>query len=185
MSLKPKRNYVNNPEFYATIVKYKAAVKEADEAGLPPPKIPNYIGECLLQIATRLSYKYNFVRYTYRDDMIADGLENAIVYGLPNFNPEKTNNPFAYFTQIIHNSFINRIHKEKKQIYIRHKVLQNSVITGTIVEHGNHDDGSTPMLDIDNDYMNEFVEKYESAARRTKVKKEQKRGLELFMDDTE
>src|SRR6056300_506615 len=128
-----KRNYVNNPEFLQAIIDYKKVCKDAAESGEPNPQIPNYIGQCVFKIATRLATKPNFSGYTYKEEMISDGLENAI-QALSNFDPDKSSNPFAYFTQIIWYAFLRRIDKEKKQLYIKHKVTESSVIHGTAVE---------------------------------------------------
>jgi hypothetical protein len=117
-------HYVNNKDFLAAIVEMKANVKHAKENDLPKPVISNYIGECILKIATHLSYKPNFINYSYRDDMILDGIENCIQY-IDNFDPSKSSNPFAYFTQIIYYAFLRRIAKEKKQSYIKGKLIQN------------------------------------------------------------
>ena len=118
-------HYVNNKEFLYAIVQYKADVKEAEEKGDPKPRITNYLGECFVKIATHLSYKPNFVNYMFREDMISDGIENCVQY-IHNFNPEKSTNPFAYFTQIIHYAFLRRIQKEKKQMEIREKIIEKS-----------------------------------------------------------
>lgn len=117
-------HYVNNADFLAAIVEMKAKVKHAEENGLPKPQVSNYIGECILKIATHLSYKPNFINYSYRDDMILDGIENCFQY-IDNFDPSKSNNPFAYFTQIIYYAFLRRIAKEKKQSYIKGKLIQD------------------------------------------------------------
>jgi len=170
MAKKPKKNYVNNAEFYEAMVKYKKEVREAEDSGDDPPRIPNYIGECLYQIANRLSYKPNFVNYTYRDDMVADGLENAIM-AINNFDPEKSANPFAYFTQIIYFAFLRRIQKEKKQLYVKHKVIENTVIHDGAVERTNGDKvGDAAYIDLNNDYMSDFVENFEEAMRKKKEK---------------
>jgi hypothetical protein len=116
-------NYINNAEFLAAIKEYKIKIKEAEDQGLPKPQIPNYLGECILKIATHLSYKPNFINYSYKDDMILDGIENCINY-FDNFDPNKSSNPFAYFTQIIYYAFLRRIGKEKKQSYIKNKMIQ-------------------------------------------------------------
>ena len=125
----PKRkrseHYVNNKEFLEAICEYKRKVKVAAENGEPKPRITNYLGECFLKIATHLSYKPNFVNYMFREDMICDGIENCVQY-IHNFNPEKSSNPFAYFTQIIHYAFLRRIQKEKKQMEIRSKIIERS-----------------------------------------------------------
>ena len=116
-------HYVDNKKLYAEMVEYLNSVKEAEESGADKPRIPEYIGECLLKISNRLSTRPNFINYTYRDEMISDGIENCVNY-IGNFNPEKSTNPFAYFTQIIYFAFLRRIQIEKKQLYIKHKSLE-------------------------------------------------------------
>ena len=118
-------HYVNNKEFLYAIVEYKAKVREAEEEGKPKPRITNYLGSCFLKIATHLSYKPNFVNYMFKVDMVCDGIENCVQY-INNFNPEKSSNPFAYFTQIIHYAFLRRIQKEKKQLEIKTKIIEKS-----------------------------------------------------------
>ena len=125
MARKRSEHYVNNKEFLYAIVAYKQDIKDAEEAGKPKPVIPRYIGECFLKIATHLSYKPNFVNYMFRDDMISDGIENCVQY-IHNFDPEKSRNPFAYFTQIIHYAFLRRIQKEKKQLEIKTKIIEKT-----------------------------------------------------------
>lgn len=115
-------HYVNNPDFLQALKDHKAKVKEAAEKGLEKPQLSNYIGECILKIANHLSYKPNFINYTYREEMISDGIENCILY-VDNFDPERGSNPFAYFTQIIYYAFIRRIQKEKKQTLIKGKII--------------------------------------------------------------
>ena len=120
-----KENYVNNREFLDALMVYRQQVAAAKEAGLPKPKIPNYIGECFLKIATHLSYKPNFVNYMFREDMICDGIENCVQY-IDRFDPAKSTNPFAYFTQMIYYAFLRRIQREKKQLEIKSKILERS-----------------------------------------------------------
>ena len=117
--------YVNNREFLEAIVAYKGRVRSANESDSDRPRVPNYIGSCFLKIATHLSYKPNFVNYMFREDMICDGIENCLQY-IDNFNPEKSSNPFAYFTQIIYYAFLRRIQKEKRQLEIKSKILEKS-----------------------------------------------------------
>ena len=122
---KRSEHYVNNKEFLYAIVQYKADVKEAEEKGDPKPRITNYLGECFVKIATHLSYKPNFVNYMFREDMICDGIENCVQY-IGNFDPSKSSNPFAYFTQIIYYAFLRRISKEKRQLEIKNKIITKS-----------------------------------------------------------
>ena len=139
MSRKKSEHYVNNKELLEALIVYRSKVEKSflelngreptreDRAkrweGKPP--IPNYLGDCFLKIATHLSYKPNFVNYMFRDDMISDGIENCVQY-IHNFDPEKSKNPFAYFTQIIHYAFLRRIQKEKKQLDIKTKIIERT-----------------------------------------------------------
>ena len=125
MPKKRSEHYVNNKEFLAAIIEYKAAIADAEHLGKPKPRITNYLGECFLKIATHLSYKPNFVNYMFKEDMISDGIENCVQY-IHNFNPEKSQNPFAYFTQIIHYAFLRRIQREKRQLEIKNKIIERS-----------------------------------------------------------
>ena len=125
MARKRSEHYVNNKEFLAAIVEYKEKIALAAERGEEKPRITRYIGECFLKIATHLSFKPNFVNYMFKDDMVCDGIENCVQY-INNFNPEKSKNPFAYFTQIIHYAFLRRIQKEKKQLEIKTKIIERS-----------------------------------------------------------
>ena len=124
---KIKPHYVDNKKFLEAMVEYKEKCRVAEEKGKTKPDVTNYIGECFLKIANHLSFRPNFINYTYRDDMISDGIENCLQY-MSNFNPEKSNNPFAYFTQIIYYAFIRRIQKEKKQMLVKSKLIQNAGI---------------------------------------------------------
>ena len=145
-SAKEKQHYVNNQDFLEAIINYKARVKTAALKEVPSladmdeeeqfnflknwkspnkPRVGNYIGSCFLKIATHLSYRPNFINYMYKDDMICDGIENCIQY-IDNFDPEKSKNPFAYFTQIVYYAFLRRIQKEKRQMEIKDKILEKS-----------------------------------------------------------
>ena len=125
MAKKKSEHYVNNKELLAALIDYRADVAVAKTKDLPKPRISNYLGECFLKIATHLSYKPNFVNYMFRDDMISDGIENCVQY-IHNFDPAKSKNPFAYFTQIIHYAFLRRIQKEKKQLEIKTKIIEKT-----------------------------------------------------------
>ena len=125
MAKKKSEHYVNNKELLAALIDYRAEVAVAKTKDLPKPRISNYLGECFLKIATHLSYKPNFVNYMFRDDMISDGIENCVQY-IHNFDPNKSKNPFAYFTQIIHYAFLRRIQKEKKQLDIKTKIIERT-----------------------------------------------------------
>lgn len=147
MSKTKPNHYVKNADFLEAIKEYKQLVKEAEESGEPKPQVTNYLGECILKIATHLSYKPNFINYTFKDEMISDGIENCLMY-IDNFDPEKSNNPFAYFTQIIWYAFIRRIQKEKKQTLIKGKIVMEMPYEAFEVQ--DHDD--------DGSYSNSYVE---------------------------
>ena len=123
--MKKKEHYVNNKEFLAALLEYREKCRVAKENDQPTPRVPNYIGDCFLKIATHLSYKPNFVNYMFKDDMICDGVENCVAY-IDRFDPDKGSNPFAYFTQVIYYAFLRRIQKEKKQLEIKNKILEKS-----------------------------------------------------------
>jgi len=150
---KKKPHYVNNKAFLAAMIEWKAKVREAEELGEPRPQVTDYIGSCFLKIANHLAYRPNFINYTYRDEMISDGIENCLQY-INNFNPEKSSNPFAYFTQIIYFAFVRRITKEKKQSKIKDKMLKRSNIEEMIVVQA-HDDSS-----VYQQQYQEFLDRY-------------------------
>ena len=125
---KKPEHYVNNKDFTAAVAEYVTQIKEAESAGKTPPRMSEYIGECVYKIATRLSTRPNFINYTYRDEMICDAIENCIQY-LGNFNIEKSSNAFAYVTQICYYAFLRRIQKEKKQVFIKQKSIMESDVS--------------------------------------------------------
>jgi hypothetical protein len=188
MSTKTKKeHYVSNKEFLAAMIEYRKAVKSAQRKKLEKPPVSNYIGECFLKIANHLYYRPNFINYTFRDDMISDGIENCLQY-LDNFNPDKSNNPFAYFTQIIYYAFIRRIQKEKKQTIIKHKILTESNMDDYALMPG-HDrefknqfteflKKNIPMVESDSDKKKSKVVSIKTA----KVKKTRRRSSKASLD---
>ena len=182
--VKPE-HYVDNKKLHVEMCAYLELVKEAEEADEPKPRIPEYIGECLLKISSRLSTKPNFINYTYRDEMISDGIENCVNY-IGNFNPEKSSNPFAYFTQIIYYAFLRRIQREKKQLYIKHKSLETAIVQNELAtqgtENGNEGDQGG-YINLNTDYMNDFVENFERKEAEKKALRIKKKGLENFVEE--
>jgi len=138
---KRSEHYVNNKEFLAALIKYREDKEIAQIQGKPKPPIPRYIGECFLKIANHLSFKPNFVNYMFKEDMISDGIENCVQY-IHNFNPEKSQNPFAYFTQIIHYAFLRRIQREKRQLEIKNKILERSGFSEVFADDNTIDGGN-------------------------------------------
>jgi len=139
---KRSEHYVNNKEFLAALIKYREDKEIAEIQGKPKPPIPRYIGECFLKIANHLSFKPNFVNYMFKEDMISDGIENCVQY-IYNFNPEKSQNPFAYFTQIINYAFLRRIQKEKKQMEIKARIIEKGGYEAVFSEDGDIDGYTT------------------------------------------
>ena len=153
-----QNHYVNNADFLAALIKYHEDCDIAKKENKPEPDIPNYVGECFLKIAEHLSRKPNFISYTYRDEMISDGIENCIMY-FRNFDPKKSKNPFAYFTQIIYYAFLRRIMREKKHLYVKYKATQQF---GLLDEGEMYEDelGNMKQFEL-YDNISEFIQNFE------------------------
>lgn len=176
---KPKQ-YVNNADFLKALVEYKEKSKIAKEQGKPRPAIPNYIGECWMKIAEGLSHKPNFINYTYRDEMISDGIENCLQY-FENFDPERGLNPFAYFTQIIYFAFLRRISKEKKQQYVKYKVTEQFGILDEY-ELAELEEGASKQFEL-YDNISEFIGTYEDTRKAKKESAKKAKGIEKFLEE--
>jgi hypothetical protein len=174
-----QKHYINNADFLQALIDYKQKRKENEERKVEPPPIPNYIGECFMKIAEGLSHKPNFINYTYRDEMMADGIENCLMY-FNNFDPTKSKNPFAYFTQIIYYAFLRRIQKEKKQTYVKYKATEQMGILDEM-ELMELDDGTTRQFEL-YDNIAEFIENYEESKEAKKAVKKPK-GIEKFLGE--
>ena len=120
---KKSKQYINNEEFLLAMIEWKKKVSEAEDCGEKNPPVSSYIGECFMKISERLSFRPNFMNYPFREDMVGDGIENCILYA-HNFDETKSKNPFSYFTQIIYYAFLRRIEKEKKQAYVKYKMMK-------------------------------------------------------------
>lgn len=175
-------HYVDNRRLYQAIVEYRQTVKESEAAGKERPPIPRYVGHCMLMIAERLSTKPNFVNYPYREEMISDGVENCVCY-FDNYDPDRYDNPFAYFTQIIYFAFLRRIQKEKKQLYVKHKMFENSILMNEIFDQADHDEGDfvASSADLTNENMSDFIKTFEN--NLDKKRKKRKKGIEKFIDE--
>ena len=178
MSEKQPKHYVNNADFLAALVKYKQECAKAAQENKPDPQIPNYIGECFLKIADHLSRKPNFISYSFRDEMIADGIENCLLY-FRNFDETKSSNPFAYFTQIIYYAFLRRIMKEKKQLYVKYKATEQF---GILDEYEMFEDVDGTMKQFQlYDNISEFIQNFED--NKKKKKEGKSKGLEKFIEE--
>lgn len=179
MNTNTKKHYINNADFCKALVDYKQSVQKAKEENLPKPVIPNYIGECFMKIAEGLSHKPNFINYTYRDEMVADGIENCLMY-FENFDVDKSSNAFAYFTQIVYYAFLRRIQKEKKQTYVKYKSTENFAILEEIDLLGFDEINSKPFELYDN--ISEFIETFEETKKKKRAIKKEK-GIEKFLEE--
>ena len=164
MTKKPN-HYINNADFLKALIDYRELCETAHKEKKSDPPIPNYIGECFLKIADHLSRKPNFVSYSFRDEMISDGIENCLMY-FKNFDPSKSKNPFAYFTQIIYYAFLRRIMKEKKQLYVKYKATENFGILDEF-EMFEDSDGNMRQFQL-YDNISEFIQTFEENKRNKK-----------------
>ena len=180
-----KIHYVDNQKFLEEMIVYKGKCKDAKSREEPEPQISEYVGECFMKIAQRLSFRPNFINYAFREDMISDGIENCVQY-IRNFDPEKSKNPFAYFTQIIFFAFIRRIQKEKKQLYIKYKTMESSPSLSENVEVSANDSdkgyNQETMTADQKVNMYDFIKNFEDAKKAKSTKKvPPKTKLEMYM----
>jgi hypothetical protein len=172
-----KNHYINNKDFLQEMIKYRTAIRKAKRLGQPKPQIPTYVAKCFMMIAENLSHKPNFLSYTFRDEMVADAIENCVMY-VDNFDPSKSSNPFAYFTQITYYAFLRRIQKEKKQLYVKYKSTETAGILDEF-ELNENEDGTFRQFEL-YENISEFISNYENAR---KAKKAKRAGLEKFVDE--
>ena len=175
-----QKHYINNADFLKALVDYKEACKKAKKEKKEKPPIPNYIGECFMKIAEGLSHKPNFINYTYRDEMMSDGIENCLQY-FDNFDPAKSKNPFAYFTQVIYFAFLRRIGKEKKQTYVKYKATEQMGILDEM-ELMEFEDGTTKQFEL-YDNIAEFIGTYEKTKQAKKQVVKKSKGIEKFLGE--
>jgi len=174
-------HYVNNAQMLESIKDYREKLLAARANSTTIPRIPEYLGECIMKIATGLSRKSNFINYSYKDDMILDGIENC-VQCMHSFDPEKSSNPFSYFTQVIYFAFLRRIAKEKKQSYIKGKLIQDMAFDSFDLQ-GHDDDADfknayTAFIQSNSNFDDSFIKNKEK-----KKKEKLKQSLANFIDD--
>jgi hypothetical protein len=180
-----KAHYVDNEKFYAALVERKSEVDLALAAGKEPPQITDYLGKCIFDICTHLAYMPSFINYSFRNEMIGDAIENCIE-AIDKFDSVEYKKPFAYFTQISYWAFLRRIEKEKRQQYIKFKLLEEIPID-EMVEIQNHDTGDVHYRSVvdmvrENSYFNTKEYEDKLAAKR-KPKNAIIEALEEDQDD--
>lgn len=186
-------NYIDNDKMYAQMLEYIANVKQYNKEiekltegqPIPPkPRVSEYIGECIMMIAQRLATKPNFANYVHREEMVGDGIENCLMY-IDNFDPNKSKNPFAYFTQIIYYAFVRRIQKEKKQMYVKMKMLEKMDEKGNVRRMIKDAIGVDAKNSAYAEYFNlkdSDINFFEQKARKQKTKKLKKSQLDEYFD---
>lgn len=193
MSTKKKPvEYVNNKEFYTAIVEYRQKLNYARENNLPEPKIPDYIGECIMKIAQRLSTKPCFLSYSFRSEMVSDAIENSFLYFHdydpdynPNNDPDYKPNPFSYFSQLAFFAFLRRIAKEERIRYTLYKSFQQSIIDSGL-DHSLFVDADDNNIMPKQMYanINDFMKRFEDKEEQKKLKRKQKKqGLRGFYNE--
>lgn len=138
-------HYVNNKEFLKALVDHGVSIRRAKRLKQDIPQVSEYLGTCIVQISTHLAFKPNFVNYSFRDEMVSDAIENCLIY-IHNFDPKKSSNPFAYFTQIAYYAFLRRIHKEKHHQNVKQKYIDNIDIHDLVVIRGDETEHANAIL---------------------------------------
>jgi DNA-directed RNA polymerase specialized sigma24 family protein len=189
---KPKRqkhDYVDNKRLFREMCEFKAALLEAENCDDEKPMVPDYVAVSILEISRHLAMRPNFINYPFREEMISDGVENCFQY-IENFKPEKSNNPFSYFTMIIYNAFLRRIKKEKRQLYTVYKVAEHANIF-SLTAHTDDGDKTNYNIPSQNseyteEYMSDFAKNFEESADKAE-RKERKRieikGIDQYMQE--
>ena len=174
-------HYVDNKKFLQALIDYRKLIDEANASGDEVPRVPDYIGECFVKIATHLSYKSNFINYTFRDDMISDGIENCLT-AAAKFDPTKSSNPFAYYTQIIYFAFIRRIQKEKKHQATKYKIIENLDLD-SIIQQNDDSESARQLIEFLKKQLDGVdPEKRETPAQTKARKKKKSESIESSMD---
>jgi DNA-directed RNA polymerase specialized sigma subunit len=171
-------HYVDNKKFLAALIEYKAGIDAAKEKNEELPQVPRYIGECFIKIATHLSYKSNFINYTFKDDMISDGIENCLT-AAAKFDPAKSSNPFAYYTQIIYFAFIRRIQKEKKHQATKYKIIENLDLD-SIIQNSDDSESSRQLVD----YLKKQLDNIDPERRETPSETKSRKKKSAEKDDS-
>jgi hypothetical protein len=168
-----RQHYIDNKQFLQALIDYKQLVLAAKENSEERPMVPDYIGDCFIKIANHLAYKSNFINYSFREDMILDAIENCLIY-MGNFDPAKSSNPFAYFTQITYYAFVRRIQKEKRHLQTKYKYIESLDLEGIIRQvhdEGSYDNGFLKYLKQQADIANQ---EYSDVKKDKKVKRKPK-----------
>ena len=173
-------HYVDNKKFLAALIEYKQGIDDAKAKGEEQPRVTHYIGECFIKIATHLAYKSNFINYTFRDDMVSDGIENCLT-AAAKFDPAKSSNPFAYYTQIIYFAFIRRIQKEKKQQATKYRIIEN-LDFDSLMQNSDDSESSRQLIDYLKTQLDQIDPEKRETPAQTKARKKKAKEEESNID---
>lgn len=171
---KAKNYYVDNVKFQQALEEYRKKCVQAEADGKEIPRIPMYIGDCFMKIATHLAFRPNFANYTFIEEMIMDGVETCCKY-MHNYDPDKFDNPHAYFTTTIWRAFIQRINKEKTYLYKKHVATQIAEINNNLSatqDHDTNDYHRNEQGEWSQEQMERFMDDFETKRKRRRKKKE-------------
>lgn len=177
---KTPNHYIDNKQFLQALLEHKEKVQLAKENNQPKPAVTNYIGDCFIKIARHLSYKNNFINYSFKDEMISDGIENCLAV-VDNFDPAKSKNPFAYFTQIIFFAFVRRIQKEKKQLDTKYRFIDQLDVNDMITQAHDAGEFSNQFLE----YLKTTLDKYDYEKVTSGIVKKTEKVLSTDIDTEE
>jgi len=184
MIVKPVKvnHYIDNKAFLAALLEHREGVLAAKAAGTELPRLSNYLGDCFIKIARHLSYKSNFINYSYKDEMISDAIENCLAV-VNNFDPAKSSNPFAYFTQITYFAFIRRIQKEKKQMQTKWRYLDQLDVSEIMTQEHDNPEFQNQFMEFVRSQTDQYdYEKVTSSATKAKTKKKKAEKEESTID---
>ena len=171
-------HYVVREDFYNALVERKKQIAD----GLNP-QVSNYIGECLLKISNGLAAKWNFRDYTYKEEMVSDGVIHCLRY-IDKFDPLKSTNPFSYFTQAMYFMFVNRIRAEKTEQYVKYKATISSAAFNEVATQPEWSaDYDVDMSDLDFSEIEAFVHDYEQKEKSASKSKKPKKPNKLNLDN--
>lgn len=121
---KNKKEKVDKTKFYVDPKEFDTKIMEYYKSGV----LSNQLAEMVSKIAHKLSYAPNFINYSYREEMVGDGIIRMFKALMSKkYNHKKGTNPFSYFTRIAFNAFRNRIKKEK-HIHETHEKYKNEFL---------------------------------------------------------
>lgn len=171
--IKTKHHYINNKEFLDAMLAYLKSVRRAKRLKEEKPRVPEYIGECFIKIANQLAFKSNFINYSFREEMISDAIENCLTY-VDNFDPKKSKNPFAYFTQITYYAFVRRIQKEKRLLHTKYRYIESLNIDDIITQANDEGEYANSFVDFLKKQADTAHKELSEIKKDTKIKRKPK-----------